>query len=467
MYTVFPPILGVCLSLFMLFMLSKKHNVKWCLLAFAIYYVVTFAYMGDFTMTGSFLINALALIVVAPFSFFPYLLYALYYDKFDSFFFTLIFPVSYVCIEFIIPVLRISPGMNPCYFFFYATPLIQCASLIGAAGLTFILAWFYASVITMITKKFAVKYIISASVSAALVIGALVFGFIRLGASTPPSASVKTAWVTGPEIKCIDGEWERLPYMTNVDSFRNSAKEAYESGAEFLIFTEEAFSIEGEKTEAFLNIVSETAIEYGMPMLVGFDLDTADGNRENVIYYINRDGEIVDRYVKHMVIPLVEAGYEIGANEVHSNTETFACGPIKMAYTICYDGNFEVFVQQMINDADFYLYPSWDWEAVEKKHTMIAGFRAVENGVTLAKPTFDGQSTLYDAYGRIIYKTNTDDGFEKVYTFDMPCDNRETFYEKYAEIEDIVVLAGAAALFVFAFINGILRRKKTAKSVTS
>lgn len=460
MYTVFPPILGVCLSLFMLFLLSKKHNVKWLIVAFVIYYIVAFAYNGDFTMTGSFVINALALIVVAPFSFFPYLLYGLYYDKFDSFFFTLIFPISYICIEFIIPVLRISPGMNPCYFFFHVTPLIQCASLIGAAGLTFILAWFYASLITMITKKFAVKYIVSASVSLALVLAALIFGFIRLANADEPDRFVKTAWVTGPEIKCIDGVWERLPYMTNVDSFKNSAKTAYESGAEFLIFTEEAFSVEGEKTDAFLSMVCETAKEYALPMLVGFDLDTADGNRENVIYYINRDGEVVDRYVKHMVIPLVEAGYVIGANEVHSNSDTFGCGPVKMAYTICYDGNFEVFVQQMINDADFYLYPSWDWEAVEKTHTMIAGFRAVENGVTLAKPTFDGQSTLYDAYGRIIYKTNTDDGFEKVYTFDMPCNNKVTFYEKFATVEDIVVLVGAAALFTYAFIYGYRRRKK-------
>lgn len=456
---ILPPVFEVVLTVVLLFLLSKKHNVRWILISYAIYYVSMFAFFGDYTGSGSFLINALAYVMCLTVFFIPYILYAVF-SKYDSFFYTLIFPAGIVLTDFIGMFTILSPGMNIGYRFFYATPLIQCASLIGAAGLSFIIGWFLSSVVTMISRKCKTPYVIATVLSALVLAGALLFGVIRLHNTKEPDRFVHAAWTTGPELHSEGLEWETISYEENMASFLATSEEAAEKGAEILIYAEEAFGIDKAKLDDFLSASQARAKKTNMAILISFDLETEDGEDcENCVYFINRKGEIAGKYIKRMVIPIVEAGFIRGDGTFGNSSETFACGDVDMAYSICYDGNFEEYVRRMQDDADLYLYPSWDWAPIENNHTMIAGFRAVENGVTLMKPTCYGRSVMYDSCGRIIYETHTKDGFEKVYTFDAPLSDEVTFYEKYSLYEDIIFLVFAAMLFA----SGILaiRKKKT------
>lgn len=456
--TILPPVFEVVLTLVLLFLLSKKNNVKWILISFAIYYVAMFAFFGDYTGSGSFIINALAYLLCLPIFFIPFILYAVF-NKFDSFLYTLIFPVGIVITDFIGMLAILSPGMNIGYRFFYATPLIQCASLIGAEGLSFIIGWFLSSVVTMISGKFRTGYVVATALSALLLAGAFVFGINRLDNAEEPSRYVLAAWTTGPELESEGLEWETLSYEENMKSFLATSKEASEEGAELLIYAEEAFGIDKARVDEFLSAAQTRAKETNMAILISFDLETeGDEGFENCVYFINRKGEVAGKYIKHMVIPIVEAGFIRGDGTFGNSSETFECGDVDMAYSICYDGNFEVYARRMQDDADLYLYPSWDWAPIENNHTMIAGFRAVENGITLMKPTCYGRSVMYDSYGRIIYETHTNNGFEKVYTFDVPLSDKVTFYEKYGLYEDIVFFAFAALLFATGIVS--IKKKK-------
>ncbi len=459
--TIVPPIFGVLLSFGLLFLLSKtkKHKIRWILIAFAVYYVVMFALFGDYSGLGSFPINALAYFICLPIFFLPFFLHGIF-NKADSFFYTLIFPSGIVLTEFIGTFFVISPGMNIAYRFFYVTPLIQCASLIGAAGLSFLIGWFISSLAIMISEKFKKKYVVATIVSATFVLTAFVYGEIRLNNAEAPTDYIRAAWTTGPELVLADCEWSKESYEKNVESFLKTSKEAYDNGAEILVYAEESFGIDKEKTEDFLSIACERAKEYKMAILIGLDLESADGKDcENCFYFIDKNGNVADKYTKHMVIPIVETGFVRGKGKVSSVTEKFECGEVKLAGTICYDGNFEIYSRKMENDADIYLYPSWDWAAIENNHTMIAGFRAVENGITILKPTMFGRSTMFDSYGRIIFNSHTSEGFEKVYVFDAPLSDKVTFYEKYAVAEDILFVICAVALFTYMSVK-VLRKKK-------
>lgn len=456
---ILPPIFEVVLTVALLLLLSKKHNLKWILISFAVYYVAMFAFFGDYTGSGSFIINALAYIMCLPIFFIPYILFAVY-SKYDSFFYTLIFPVGIVITDFIGMLTILSPGMNIGYRFFYVTPLIQCASLIGAAGLSFIIGWFISSVVTMISRKFKKRYVLAAILSAIVLVSAFIFGVIRLDNPSETSKYVHAAWATGPELSSEGLEWEIISYEENMESFLATSEEASQNGAEILIYAEEAFGIDKSRIEEFLNVARTKAQESNMAILISFDLETdGDDGCENCVYFINKNGEIAGKYIKHMVIPIVEAGFIRGDGTFGQSSETFECGEVDMAYSICYDGNFEVYARRMQNDADLYLYPSWDWAPIENNHTMIAGFRAVENGITLLKPTCYGRSVMYDSYGKIIYETHTKNGFEKVYTFDAPLSDKVTFYEKFGLYEDIVFFALAALLFVSGIVS--IRKNKS------
>lgn len=456
--TIFPAVFEVVLTVVLLFLLSKKNNWKWILISFAVFYVAMFAFFGDYTGSGSFIINAVAYLFSLAVFYIPYILFAIF-SKFDSFFYTLIFPVGIVITDFIGTITILSPGMNIGYRFFYATPLIQCASLVGAAGLSFIIGWFLASAVTMISRKFKTAYVVATALSALVLAGAVVFGIIRLNNPEEPSRYVRVAWTTGPELKSEGLEWETKSYEENMESFLNTSDEASKEGAEILLYAEEAFGIDKSRVEEFLEAAGIKAKETNMAILISFDLETeGDEGCENCVYFINKSGEIAGKYVKRMVIPIVEAGFNRGDGTFGNNRETFECGEVDMAYSICYDGNFEVYVRRMQDDADLYLYPSWDWAPIENNHTMIAGFRAVENGITLLKPTCYGRSVMYDSYGKILYETHTNNGFEKVYTFDAPLSDKVTFFEKYGLYEDIVFFALAAVLFASGILS--IRKKK-------
>ncbi len=450
---ILPPVFEVVLTVALLFLLTKKNNLKWILISFAIFYVAMFAFFGDYTGSGSFIINALAYILCLSIFFIPYILFAVF-SKYDSFFYTLIFPVGIVITDFIGMLTILSPGMNIGYRFFYATPLIQCASLIGAAGLSFIIGWFLSSVVTMISRKFKTQYVVATALSALVLAGAFIFGINRLNNPEEPSKYVHAAWTTGPELSSEGLEWETLSFEENMNSFLNTSMEAAKEGAEILIYAEEAFGIDKEKVDEFLAAAQARAKETNMAILISFDLETdGDDGCENCVYFINKKGEMAGKYVKRMVIPIVEAGFNRGDGTFGNSSETFECGDVDMAYSICYDGNFEVYVRRMQDDADLYLYPSWDWAPIENNHTMIAGFRAVENGITLLKPTCYGRSVMYDSYGNIIFETHTKDGFEKVYAFDVPLSDEVTFYEKYGLYEDIVFFVLAVLLFASGIVS--------------
>lgn len=456
---IWQPVFGVVLTAGLLFYLSKKNSWKWILLGFLFFYVAIFAFVGDLTGLGFFFLNALAFLLYLPLFYVPYAIYGAF-SKYDSFLYTLIFPTSVVLMEFVATPLRLSPLMNISYRFFYCTPLIQCASLIGSAGLSFIICWFLASGVTMISRKFARKYVWATVISGAVVVAALVFGILRLGnPENNNTRYIKAAWTTGPEMVLVDGVWQLHPYEENLNSFLETSAEAAEKGAELLIYSEESFTLEADKCETFRNIISERAKELHLAMLVGLD-EEIDNGRQNVIYYYDAEGNQKGCYVKHMVIPIVEEGYRRGNGKILQSKEEFECGDVKVACAICYDGNFELFARRMDNDAEVYLYPSWDWPAIENMHTMIAGFRAVENGIPLAKVTTHGRSVLYDKYGRILFDSHTDNGYAKVYSFSLPCDNIETFYEKCGQSMDVLLLIFGIVLYALAIKDAVTRKKK-------
>lgn len=461
MTTAWPPVFGTLLTIVLLYILTKKKGAKWILISFAIYFAAMAVFFKDYSDSGSILINILVYFMCLPIFYVPFVLHGIF-NKWDSFFYTLIFPVGIVFTDFIGKLAIISPGMNICYRFFYVTPLIQVASLIGAAGLSFILGWFLSSVVTMIIRKFKKKYVIATVLSTLVMVSAFLFGVIRIGNADTPDRFVHAAWATGPEREQDGLEWFAKPYEENVKSFLVTSEEAAKQNAELLIYSEESFPVDEDQVEEFLKIASDRAKESNMAILLSVEIDTEDGeNCENCNYFIKRNGEIAGKYIKHMVIPIVEAGFIRGDGTFGKQKETFACGETDMAISICYDGNFETYVRKMQDDADMYLYPSWDWESIENNHTMIAGFRAVENGITLLKPTYIGRSVMYDAYGRILFETHTKNGFEKVYSFDIPLSNKVTFYEKYGGIEAILFFILSGVLFVCAIASVIRKKKNT------
>lgn len=67
---------------------------------------------------------------------------------------------------------------------------------------------------------------------------------------------------------------------------------------------------------------------------------------------------------------------------------------------------------------------------------------------------------MFDEYGHILFNTHTNDGFEKVYSVDIPLSDKVTFYEKFGTAENVILVIFAIALFTYATVTIIKKNRK-------
>ena len=71
-----------------------------------------------------------------------------------------------------------------------------------------------------------------------------------------------------------------------------------------------------------------------------------------------------------------------------------------VAGMICFDADHLSMMRQLRGQASLLLVPSDDWPAIDALHPAMLRLRAIEQGLTIARPTINGRSRIFDARGR-------------------------------------------------------------------
>lgn len=74
--------------------------------------------------------------------------------------------------------------------------------------------------------------------------------------------------------------------------------------------------------------------------------------------------------------------------------------------------------------ADVLFVPSSDWKIIAEMHTHMHVFRAIENGVTLVRPTRQGLSIAVDTMGRVLGQADTFATDKPVMVVSVPTEER-------------------------------------------
>ena len=364
---------------------------------------------------------------------------------------TLIFPFVYVAIILLIEEFCFGTAYHFEYVFSQNTLLVQGASLIGGRGIYFMFLWLIDLVVTLIlTGKPEKRMKIILAIFSVLIGAMLIYDGVIVSRIPEESDTIKIAYTTGPYIGVfIDDEESNYDVITCEEamaSLEKSAKQAKAEGAVLLTYNEEAFSLPYEDVTPFLEFAKETAVALQLNLLIGLEPydDEEVELSENALYMITTEGEITAFHKNHLIPVLESSYYTEGSDQIGSATIQVDDREIKLAFAICYDGEFADFVAEMDKDTDVLILPSWDWDAVDAHHASNVILRSVENGVAMLKPTYDGTTVATDAYGRIIAKTHTDDtGFETVCTVDLPLNSHRTIYDRIHLFINVLIVFGA------------------------
>jgi len=312
-----------------------------------------------------------------------------------------------------------------------ALPVIQVASLGGAAAIAFLLGLFANATSYAVLARLRNR---SALIAPVVILGlSLGFGAWRI-ADIPPASGPRVALIVTDEFSGVPEDWR-----TVWAAYEPAIETAAEQGAQLAVLPEKVFRIEAAELDSFLSEAADTARDAEIDIVVG--VNERGEVARNRAYLVAANGEVTS-YDKRHLIPGFESHFTPGSADVVATV-----AGTKVGLLICKDLDFPQTTRSAASDVSLLLVPAWDFGADAWFHSRLAILRGVENGVPVARTAREGLLTLSDPYGRVLIETASGEAMQ-IEVGDAPAAVAER--TSYSVIGDVF---GWAAL---AFTGGAL-----------
>src|SRR5512145_1018655 len=380
--------------------------------------------------------EALFFLLMAPIGLIPYVVDRLYYRCFGaSFWLTLVYPVAATAMDFF------SSAGSPFGTFGAAAysqrgflPVMQITSVTGLWGITFVISWF-ASLVNYVWEN-GFKIDRRALTSAGVLILILGLGFGRILLPASPERNVQVAGFSLPNGKLSETlsllqSDEEIGFREAVDSLHAQELDQIhalaQEGTEIVVLQEGAGLGYSDQVEKLLADAAVVAKEEGIYIVLP-TFSFGENQPENVVHIIDPNGKVVLEHIKYGGTQF--EGSLTGSGELQTVDTPYG----RLSAIICWDADFPNVVRQAgEEDVELLFIPSNDWLAVKDIHAGMAGFRAVENGMTIFRQTGSGVSSVTDTHGRVIQRVDSFEekstgSFAAVQTVTVPIGSVNTLY---------------------------------------
>ncbi len=429
-------------------------------------------------------------LIISVISVIPFLLDKLTFGKSAPFLQSLIFPSAMVLIQFLSAQGPSGTWGNPAYTQTSWLPFMQSVSIGGIWIIDFMVYWFAPVSLLTILKGFRTvstgAYILS-------MLALLVYGFIRLNTEKPLHRSgISVAGIVAnplsigealllseygdettipPDIAQSDPLIQQLnlAYINYLADHTNPRYEPVRNaiqdninelftraeqfaGTDLITWSEGAFQLIKPDEDSLIHRASEWAksnetflflplavfhtgqIEQGIPFL------------ENKIIIISDNGEVIGSYFKNVPVEGLEPSIPGDGNIPY-----FIIGDQRISPAICYDADFPGLIAQTgQNSTALLILPSSDWKAIAGIHSRMAMTRAIENDITLFRPTANGHTIAVSGRGEKLFEQSSFDGFKETRLENLPAGASHTFFSTYPTLVPVISLFLLAVALVSA-----------------
>lgn len=367
---------------------------------------------------------------------------------------TLVFPFSWVTIEYLISLISGSWGALA-YTQYGNLPLMQVVSLTGIWGISFLITWF-ASIVNFLWENEFVWSKIRRLVwlYSAILVLVLFYGGVRLSLFPSASGTIKIASILNPNKSFVSRFFQ--PDFKERESIRNQttkeqgdflkrSREAARQSAKIVVWQEYAVSLLKEDEASFIKRGCELANQEGIYLVMVYATlpqDFPTRPWKNKLVWIDPKGNVLQEYTKSKPAPPLEP-IQGGDGIVPIITTSFG----KIASVICADQNYPNLIRQVGKArAGLLLVPSLDWKSVSPLHTQMGIFRAIENGCAMVKSTGEGLSVAVDYQGRILTTLDYWNTKEKVMISNVSTKGVTTVYSQIGDLLAWLCMIGLVAI---------------------
>lgn len=390
---------------------------------------------------------------------------------------TMVFPVCATVASFLMARFGLFDGVGTLFAYTYHghQSLTVLMSLFGLWGNVFLTTWMVSMALRLRERK---GLVISGGILAAL----LVYGGISLSPlfRDNHAQTVRTASVVlnhkgrrgAPSMEKILVEPIFTPINPTIERLDQLAFRAVEGGAEIVASQEFLFIVPENQEQELRRRITDIALRYRIHLVVHYvsfppllpDVereyfgDIPDRNDEeegrSVAILVSDDGELLLEYEKHNISIEETLWFDAGPPDIAVAETRFG----SIAVVICRDLSFPSFLRiASQKGAGLVIAPSYETlEAPEVSY--LQAYRGVESGFSVLRPTANGLSVAMDSRGRILSEMNQFTTDRELMFADLPVENRRTLYSL---VGDFLGWVSVCAIFIFAVISIIIRRKRT------
>lgn len=324
--------------------------------------------------------------------------------------------------------------------------IVQLASLVGLAGLGFVMAWCNATVAYLLAAPRPLRRapVIAFGV---VVLAALGYGAVRLDHPAGGRDVVVAAVVTDlgldagiPDATALAANTELLFARTRVAATR---------GARLVVWNEAAAFVAPEGEAALVARAQREARTLGIDLVLAYGvlLGTAPLEVDNKYAFVTSEGEIAETYRKHHPVP-GEPSLR-GTDPIGVIARPYG----RVAGAICYDYDFPALAREHARlGAELVFVPASDWRGIDPVHTLMARVRAIEGGFAVVRATRAATSAAFDSRGRVRGWMSVAEANDRILIASVPIGRVETVY---AALGDAPV--GLAALWIASLLGMIAR----------
>ncbi len=407
-------------SLILVFLDGERPMLRLAVLAPLFVLAHWFIWVGVIPLPGMLYFAVAAIYGLAHFL--PYVMHRMFGASQRPFLFTLVFPSAYVVVEALIEAFTpYGSWSSLAYTQDLASGIAQLAAYGGIGLVTFGLAWL-ASILAWPwaqpqnqTRRLATVAIGVAVALSALSVLPLVredlFGAPKsvvtlAGLSSDPKLDHALLRLMGDGKHVLSKEALAAADALNGDlSVRT--QQAADRGAKIVAWSEAAARILKPDESRFLHDLAALAHEKGIYLFAAygtFDPVSPRKHFENWVAAIAPAEGVIWIFDKaHPVVGSEASFVKVGAAKLLSIDTPFG----RIGVIICHDADFPAFVRQaQMRSVDLLINPVNDWREIQDLHANMARYRAVENGLTLARIA-NGVSFVADPAGRVQARRNS------------------------------------------------------------
>lgn len=327
----------------------------------------------------------------------------------------------------------------------------QCVSVFGMAGLSFLIYWVNVSIAEILTQRKINTEIFYAPLL--IFIALFSYGALRVGVNKAQGKEMIKVAAVGSDSE-ISGF--PLPSKESNDSvivsLFNRTELAASANARLIVWNEGSTFIFPTEESTWKNSLSALSKRLGIFLVAAYIVPISETpmKYENKYLFFDPQGMLLKEYNKHQPVPGEPA---VKGTE---SLSVFEIDHSKTGAVICYDYDFPYLAKGYGKlNADIVADPSSDWRGIDPLHSLMAGYRAIEQGHSIIRSTRFGMSAAITPHGEMISQMSSFDSNDRIMIAVLPANKVITIYSILGD-----TFAYTCIGFILAFIITTVRNKK-------